>query len=171
MGAYKMVWYGAVVPYVRTTQRQKWVDKRYKRYQAWKDAFRLSANTQGFPSELDPSKCYSFVLRLFVSGYRRWDCDNAGKGALDSLFEQDNGVSEIYVKAEEYTGVDRVEVELVERGPRVTSSTRRTARTKPVRSGRKAMRGVGGSLSALGADVQGDRPNDGDPESPHMGGL
>ena len=169
--SYKMVWYGAVVPYVRTTQRQKWVDKRYKRYQAWKDLFRLSANTQGFPADLDPSMDYCVTLKVFLSAARRYDVDNFFKGALDSLFTQDTRVASIKVDAEEYAGVDRVEVELTERGRRVTPSSRRASKTKPVRSGRKALRPVEGSTPGLEGDVQGDRHPLRGTEGPHMGDL
>ncbi len=171
MVAFKMVWYGPIVPYVRTTQRQKWVDKRYKKYQAWKDAFRLSANTQGFPSDLDPSMDYAITLRVYLVGARRFDVDNFCKGSLDSLFTQDTRVASIKVDAEEYAGVDRVEVELVERGARVKSGARRAAKPKPVQTRRKAMRWMGGSLPALDGDVQGNQRPPRSEESPCLGGL
>lgn len=169
--SYKMVWYGTLVPYVRTTQKQKWVDPRYKRYQAWKDVFRLSANTQGFPSELDPLTDYCVSIKIKLAGARRADVDNFCKGSLDALFTQDTRVAVINVEAEEYAGEDRVEVELTERGRRVTSGSRRAAKAKPVRSGRKAMPTVGGSLPGLEGDVQGDRHPLRDQEGPHLGDL
>lgn len=171
MGPYRMEWFGEIVPYVRTTQKQKWVDKRYKRYQAWKDKFRLSANTQDFPSELDPKVDYLVSIKAKVVGARRWDLDNVFKGVLDALFTQDQRVAAISGEAEEYAGMDWVEVELIERGERVTSSTRRASGSKPVRPGRKAVRRVGGSLPALARDVQGDQHPPGSEEGPHLGGL
>jgi hypothetical protein len=47
-----------IVPYVRTTQRQKWVDPRYKRYAAWKEWARYKANLAGWPTALDPKGGY-----------------------------------------------------------------------------------------------------------------
>jgi hypothetical protein len=46
--------------YVRTTQRAKWVDPRYKRYLGWKGLVRLLATVAGVPEEL-PRDCRAVV--------------------------------------------------------------------------------------------------------------
>ena len=61
------------MPYVRTTQKMKFVDPRYKKYHQWKSAFRLWANTQGFPEELDLSRSYSIDITIWVRGRARGD--------------------------------------------------------------------------------------------------
>lgn len=104
------IWNGPLVPYVRTTQRQKWVDKRYKRYQAWKTAFRACLNTQAFPSELERGKTYELSVNIFASGKVRYDLDNAVKAVMDSAWTQDRQVKVLSAKINENVGTDYVEV-------------------------------------------------------------
>lgn len=101
-------------PYVRTTQRQKWVDQRYKKYAAWKDAFRLALNTQDFPSALDKEKRYSIEIVVMSSGQLRCDADNQIKAILDAAFKQDRRVKIIRYEAEERAGFDEARILLEE---------------------------------------------------------
>lgn len=126
-GKYKMFWEGPMVPYVRTTQKQKWCDERWKKYAAFKAEFRLVADVQNFPSDLDASLDYSILIHIWFTGSRRADVDNLGKSLLDSAFQQDKRIAEMHVVAHEYAGVDRVEVELSERGKRGSSTSRTRA--------------------------------------------
>ena len=156
-GVFRMVWSGPIVPYIRTTQRQKWVDPRYKKYAAWKDEFRLIANIQNFPATLDKDVDYSLAVTIRLAGARRYDCDNAGKGIADALFEQDTRISDFHVTAQEYTGEDRVEVELVERGFRATRRPARAGEPKAVSRRRRPLPEVGGGLRGVEDGLQGDR--------------
>ena len=104
---------GPLVPYVRTTQRQKWVDKRYKRYQAWKDAFRLCLNTQGFPSELGPRR-YELNVEIYANKKVRYDLDNACKAVMDSAWSQDKQIKILKAEIKEDQGIDFIKVTLWE---------------------------------------------------------
>ena len=104
--------YPEIVPYVRTTQRQKWVDPRYKRYAAWKKAFRLAANVEQFPDELDRDGKYAVTLVLSWTKRARCDLDNAVKGALDALFAQDRRVVSIIANAIENQSFDGIALQL-----------------------------------------------------------
>lgn len=101
MRTWYMYFPGPVHPYVRTTQRQKWVDRRYKAYRAWKEAFRVVANAQGVPDQLDHHKKYYLGCDIHVRGKARYDLDNAIKAILDALFRQDAPIREIYAKVYE----------------------------------------------------------------------
>jgi len=108
------VWGGEVHPYVRTTQRQKWVDQRYKKYAAWKDAFRASLNVQDFPSDLDKEKRYSIEIVVMASGKLRCDGDNQIKAILDGAFRQDRRIKSIKYEVEERAGFDEARICLEE---------------------------------------------------------
>lgn len=106
------IWNGPMVAYVRTTQRQKWVDKRYKRYQAWKEAFRACLNTQMFPSELDKGARYSLDIEISAKGKVRWDLDNACKAIQDAAWKQDHQIKVLKAVVLEDQDLDWVKVTL-----------------------------------------------------------
>jgi Holliday junction resolvase RusA-like endonuclease len=83
--------------YVRTTQRQKWVDARYKRYQKAKAVFRAIADTAHIPADL--SRAASVEISVFWKARPRGDLDNVVKFVLDALWKQDRKVTEISAKA------------------------------------------------------------------------
>ena len=99
-----------IVPYVRTTQRQKWVDKNYKRYSDWKRYVRLIANTQGVPDQLSAGKRYSVSLWIHWKGKARADLDNCLKGILDALWSQDRRVFHLRGDVDENSGRDALNV-------------------------------------------------------------
>ena len=99
--AWGCTWPGRIHPYVRTTQRQKWVDKRYKRYSAWKNAFSLFLNTKGFPSELVKGRRYRLYISVFVSGKLNCDGDNIIKAVMDAAWKQDRQIKMIEYFVEE----------------------------------------------------------------------
>ena len=106
------IWNGPLVPYVRTTQRQKWLDKRYKRYQRWKDAFRLCLNTQAFPSELVPARRYELSIEIYADKKVRYDLDNAVKAVMDAAWSQDKQIKVLKAEIKEDQGIDFVKVML-----------------------------------------------------------
>ena len=106
-----------MVPCVRTTQKQKFVDPRYQKYHRWKQEFRLWANTQGFPEDLDLKMSYAIDITIRLKGRTRYDLDNAIKGVLDSLFKQDRRIIQIEARILERDEKESVEVLLREFGP------------------------------------------------------
>ena len=111
---YSLIWPDKIVPCVRTTRAQKFVDPAYKKYERWKRAFRLFANTQGFPEDLDLSKAYAIDVKISVIGKSRYDLDNAIKGILDSLFQQDRRVLAITGRIYEREAEESALVKLME---------------------------------------------------------
>lgn len=111
---HRVYWDGSMVPCVRTTQKQKFVDPRYQKYHQWKRSFRLWANTQGFPEDLDLAKSYHIDITIRLKGRTRYDLDNAIKGVLDSLFKQDRRIIQIEARILERDSVESVEVLLRE---------------------------------------------------------
>ena len=105
------IWNGPLVPYKRTTQRGCRFDKGYKRYQRWKDAFRLSLNTQAFPSELGPDR-YELEIEIFADKKVRYDLDNAVKAVMDSAWTQDKQIKVLKASIKEDQGIDFVKVTL-----------------------------------------------------------
>ena len=96
--------------YVRTTQRQKWVDPRYKRYLGWKGFVRLLATVAGVPDTL-PQECRAVVsVGVAWKNRQRLDGDNFCKGILDSLWAQDRRVTALYYTAFENTGIEKASV-------------------------------------------------------------
>jgi Holliday junction resolvase RusA-like endonuclease len=91
---------GPLVGYVRTTQRAKWVDPAYKRYQAFKATVRLLANAAGVPECIDASA--SVWVHVHWVKRARCDLDNAIKAILDSLWKNDRRVQ--YINAGSYEG-------------------------------------------------------------------
>lgn len=104
------IWNGPLVPYVRTTQRQKYADPRYKKYHAWKEAFRLCLNTQMFPEVLDPKTRYSLDIEISAKGKVRWDLDNACKAIQDAAWKQDHQIKVLSARVLEDEGIDYVKV-------------------------------------------------------------
>ena len=104
MAVWEMHWPDKVHPYVRTTQRQKFVDPRYKKYSNFKRSFRLWANTQGFPEDLDPEKTYSLVVNIHLKGKATCDLDNQAKSIMDSAFPQDRRILNLTISAWEHSG-------------------------------------------------------------------
>lgn len=113
-GSWELTYTGEIVPYVRTTQRQKWVDPRYKRYQRFKDALRLVANTKGFPDSLNTGSAYSLSLTMYWRKKARADLDNLLKGILDSLFTQDRRVTKLDAVSYEQSGEEYLTLALRE---------------------------------------------------------
>ena len=103
---------GPIVPYVRTTQRQKWVDPRYKRYAAWKSSVRLLATIARWPEELDRKKDYEIAVKVYWKARARADIDNCCKAAMDALFKQDRRILQLTAESVEYTGEEHLRLEL-----------------------------------------------------------
>ena len=110
MTQYYLGWPGKIHPYVRTTQRQKWVDPRYKKYQVFKSAFRAAGNCAGMPIVLDKDKAYRLICNLYTEGASRADLDNLVKGIMDALWEQDRMIKEIWAKLHEHKDEDHTTV-------------------------------------------------------------
>ena len=91
-----------IVPYVRTTQRQKFVDKRYKRYAEWKAFCRMAASAKGVPEALDKRERYEVHVAVYWRGSARADLDNCVKGLLDALWAQDRRVLKLTAEAIEH---------------------------------------------------------------------
>ncbi|MFX3626143.1 hypothetical protein ACD574_02265 [Campylobacter sp. LH-2024] len=83
------------VPYKRTTQRAKWMDMEYKKYQDFKELlkweFRKQNNISSFKA-FDKKKNYEFSLKIGFNNKKHGDADNIVKGVLDALFENDKNV-------------------------------------------------------------------------------
>jgi Holliday junction resolvase RusA-like endonuclease len=108
---------GPLQPYVRTTQRQKWVDLRYRRYVEWKKAVRLIANLSGLPETLPPDSRAVVSVAVMWKRRARMDGDNFIKGILDSLWKQDRRVLELHYTAFEGAKAERASVSVgIERG-------------------------------------------------------
>lgn len=112
--SWRMVWQGRVFPYVRTTQRAKFANPRYRLYTKFKKAFRLIADTYGMIQSLEHGKRYWLSICIRVKGHCRYDIDNACKSISDSLFEQDNGVKTLWASVEENAKDEDCVVELYE---------------------------------------------------------
>jgi len=97
------------VPYTRTTQRQMWVDKNYKRYQCWKGvvsgaflAFLKENNIDNkpylknwlqFKKPINPIKKFRMDIMIYFKDKKHADSDNVYKGISDSLFINDKYIS------------------------------------------------------------------------------
>ena len=103
-----------IVPYVRTTQRQKRVDKAYRRYSGWKRYVRLTANTVGIPDELDNETKYIVFICVRWKAKARADIDNCLKGILDALWSQDRRGFEVKAVSVENCEREAVEVNVSE---------------------------------------------------------
>lgn len=99
-----------IQPYVRTTQRQKFVDPRYHKYAAWKRTLRIEANVAGFPRELKSDRRYRLSLDVYWRGKARADLDNLVKAVLDGLFDQDRRVLVIDAGAWEHVSDESMDI-------------------------------------------------------------
>ena len=99
---------------VRTTQKAKFVDPRYKRYASWKKVVRLIANSNGIPTHLDPKKSYRFEVLAYWKAKQRIDGDNLLKALMDSLWKQDRRITSIEYVACEHNGRELARVSLSE---------------------------------------------------------
>lgn len=113
---------------VRTTQRQKFVDPRYKVYQAWKSAFRYHANLELIPKILRADSRYTVEIDMKWRKRARSDGDNLIKAVLDALWKQDRRVLDIRFHAEENTGGESMRVSISESSNRFSAFIGRTKR-------------------------------------------
>jgi Holliday junction resolvase RusA-like endonuclease len=110
---------GRPIPFVRTTQKQKFVDERYKRYQVYKQLVQISTRNQFKGSFGDSKLVVSINVYLSGSGVFKMgadgDIDNYIKSILDSLnklvFNDDRQVMKVIgEKIVCDKGLDRVEI-------------------------------------------------------------
>lgn len=103
-----------IVPYVRTTQRQKWCDPRYKRYASWKGNVRDVADRAMVPDTLSGNQHYVIGVTVFWKKKARADLDNCVKGVMDACWSQDRRVKMIQASYEENYGSDSIHVRVAE---------------------------------------------------------
>jgi Holliday junction resolvase RusA-like endonuclease len=101
-----------LIGYVRTTQRQKWVDPRYKRYAMWKKMIRLIGNTKGIPDKLTPADSVSVQVEVYWKKKATHDIDNVLKGVLDSLWSNDRRVVNVHAFCWENTGKEHANIKI-----------------------------------------------------------
>lgn len=80
------------IPYVRTTQKQKWVSKPYKRYQEWKERLYIEFIKQNKKAPINifkPKKKYFLDCFAVHKNLSFADGDNILKGVNDALFKDD----------------------------------------------------------------------------------
>lgn len=99
---------------VRTTQRAKFCDPRYKRYAQYKTLVRAIANQAGVPDDLDPKKRYTLWLTAYWQKKATADLDNVLKAVLDGLFKQDRRVLTYVCHSIENFGYDEAQVTVIE---------------------------------------------------------
>ena len=97
---------------VRTTQRQKWVDPRYKKYKAYKILVRSLADQKGVPDTLDKDSSCAVDITAHWIKKQRCDGDNVIKGILDAIFKNDKRVLYINYRAIENTGKETANVKI-----------------------------------------------------------
>lgn len=79
------------VPYKRTTQKQKYVDKDYQRYIAWKDKVfnRFLIEFEKFPHQVFKKKRKYYVnIHVYYKDKKHGDTDNVAKGINDAIFQK-----------------------------------------------------------------------------------
>jgi len=80
---------GRPIPYKRTTQKQKWVDKSYHKYRDYKQLVQIMTNSQFKGHFKDKPLIVEVTVHLYGKGSlnmgRDGDIDNYIKAALDSL--------------------------------------------------------------------------------------
>ncbi len=77
------------VPYKRTTQKQKFIDKSYKRYSQWKSYINTLFRQEFgiYPRNyFRKNKKYYMDIKIYFKNYAHGDSDNVFKGVADSLF-------------------------------------------------------------------------------------
>ncbi len=80
---------GNAVPYKRTTQRQKWCDENYKKYQAFKKNVReLFIFIYGkYPHQVfNKGEKYYLDIKIYFYDKKHGDSDNVFKGIADAIF-------------------------------------------------------------------------------------
>ncbi|MBR8466193.1 RusA family crossover junction endodeoxyribonuclease [Campylobacter sp. faydin G-140] len=94
------------VPYKRTTQRQKWVDKGYQKYLAFKELLRWHFKAQN-KTEPKLKGRYHVSLIATYKDKTHGDTDNIAKAVNDALFSDDKLVSGDYdFRYGEYGGLE-----------------------------------------------------------------
>lgn len=83
------------LPYKRTTQRQKWVDEGYKKYQEWK-SFILCEFFKQNKITKQLSGAYFVEVKMTFKDKKHADPDNVAKGINDAIFKNDKFVSGKY---------------------------------------------------------------------------
>ncbi len=100
---------GTCVPYTRTTQKQKWVDARWKKYADYKTKiqanffesvkehpmskyFAQSMIAKSKPLDTKQTKVY-VSIKMFFKNKQHGDPDNIYKGAIDALFVSDKYIA------------------------------------------------------------------------------
>ena len=111
---------GRPVPYVRTTQKAKFVSKSYARYRDYKEYSQIYLRKQ---FKRPPIECYVRVdVNIYLNGKtspmgRDGDIDNYCKGALDAankiLFKDDRQVIELHAHKIKDKN-ERVEIQVFE---------------------------------------------------------
>jgi len=79
------------VPYKRTTQKQKWVDKDYKRYQAYRAEIYAAfvKKTGKLPHQtLTPKTKYYVSVMAYYKDKTHADTDNIAKAVNDAIFQK-----------------------------------------------------------------------------------
>ena len=79
------------VPYKRTTQKQKFVDKEYKKYQEYKNLIitEFIKKYKCFPHKLLKNKTKYYVnVTAYYKDFTHGDTDNIAKGVNDALFSK-----------------------------------------------------------------------------------
>ena len=77
---------GKIKPYVRMTQRSKWVNPQALEYLASKDAIRIQARSQMADEVMLPAKTPLYaVITICQPGIYRSDLDNIVKAIFDGL--------------------------------------------------------------------------------------
>lgn len=108
------------VPYTRTTQGQKYVDKNYYRYVNWKNTIlKAFADKYGkYPHMILRNNVkYYVTLKIFFNNKKHGDSDNVFKGVLDAIFQKP--LSDKYVAGSFdffYDDNPRVEITIKEQG-------------------------------------------------------
>lgn len=102
---------GSIIPYVRMTQRSKWVDPRAQAYLASKAAIQYQLKNQMVLENLDPLPDRT-PLEVSLSFQRpamhKCDLDNLLKAVLDAcqgiVFKDDRWVDRIFTERSDATG-------------------------------------------------------------------
>jgi len=79
------------IPYKRTTQKQKWTDREYKKYQIYKSLIiaEFVKETGKFPYQiLSKNTKYHVGVLATYKDKRHGDTDNVAKGVNDAIFSK-----------------------------------------------------------------------------------